>query len=276
MLAVVVPSRNRSRLLADCVESLLRQDAEVPYEVLVIDDGSTDDTRQRIEALVPGAEGRLRYLRQAPSGLNAARNTGIRNTEAATIAFLDDDALAPETYVQAVVDLRRGLDLLTAHSAVDPRRVAYVGHSYGAQWGAILAAVDKRIRAAVLMGGIPERAAIYLENDDPDLVELRKSTPREQIEKYLQVNARTDAIHYVGHAAPTPLLFQFARYERYFNEAAMVRYAQAASEPKLVKWYETGHDLNDVQALLDRADWLRGKIAIKPIATILEGKLKRR
>lgn len=181
-----------------------------------------------------------------------------------------------ETYVQAVVDLRRGLDLLSARPAVDPRRIAYVGHSYGAQWGAILSAVDKRIKAAVLMGGIPERAAIYLENDDPDLVELRKNTPREQIEKYLQVNARTDPIHYVGHAAPTPLLFQFARYERYFNEAAMVRYARAASEPKLVKWYETGHDLNDVQALLDRADWLRGRIAIKPIASILGGKLKGR
>jgi hypothetical protein len=44
------------------------------------------------------------------------------------------------------------------------------------------------------------------------------------------------------YAAPTPLLFQFARYERYFNEAAMLKYAQAASQPKVVKWYDTGHD----------------------------------
>ena len=102
-LAVVVPSRNRARLLADCVGSLLRQDTDHPYEVLVVDDGSTDDTRARIEALVPGGQGRLRYVRQDPSGLNAARNTGFRNTSAPTLAFLDDDALAPETYVQAVV-----------------------------------------------------------------------------------------------------------------------------------------------------------------------------
>jgi dienelactone hydrolase len=181
-----------------------------------------------------------------------------------------------ETYVQAVVDLRRGIDLLSARPGVDPSRLAYVGHSYGAQWGAILSAVDDRVKAAVLMGGIPDLASIYLENDDPDIVQLRASTPKEEIEKYLLVNARTDAIHYVPHAAPTPLLFQFARYERYFNEVAMKKYAQAASEPKLVKWYETGHDLNDVQALLDRSEWLQGIIGTGPITQILERKLKKR
>jgi pimeloyl-ACP methyl ester carboxylesterase len=181
-----------------------------------------------------------------------------------------------ETYVQAVVDLRRGIDLLLARPGVDPSRLAYVGHSYGAQWGAILSAVDDRVKAAVLMGGIPDRAAIYLENDDPDIVELRASTPKKEIEKYLRVNARTDAIRYVRHAAPTPLLFQFARHERYFNEEAMKKYAEAASEPKLIKWYDTGHGLNDVQALLDRSEWLQGKIGTGLITQILERKLKKK
>jgi len=181
-----------------------------------------------------------------------------------------------ETYVQAVVDLRRGIDVLSAHPGVDPGRLAYIGHSYGAQWGAILSAVDDRIKAAVLMGGVPDLASVYLENDDPDIVEIRATVPKEELEQYLKINARTDAIHYVPHAAPTPLLFQFARYERYFNEAAMKRYAEAASEPKSVKWYETGHDLNDVQALLDRSEWLRDEIGTKPIARILERKMKKR
>jgi cephalosporin-C deacetylase-like acetyl esterase len=43
--------------------------------------------------------------------------------------------------IQAVVDLRRGIDLLLARSDVDPKRLAYVGHSYGAQWGSILSAL---------------------------------------------------------------------------------------------------------------------------------------
>ncbi|MFH2001882.1 MAG: hypothetical protein ABIK28_19520 [Planctomycetota bacterium] len=181
-----------------------------------------------------------------------------------------------ETYVQAVVDLRRGMDLLSTRPGVDPSRLAYVGHSYGAQWGAILSAVDDRIKAVVLMGGVPDLASIYLENDDPDMVDLRAIVPKEELENYLRVNASTDAIHYVPLAAPTPLLFQFARHERYFNEEAMKRYAQAASEPKKVKWYDTGHDLNDVQALIDRSEWLQEKIGIGSVAQILERKLKKK
>jgi cephalosporin-C deacetylase-like acetyl esterase len=48
-------------------------------------------------------------------------------------------------FSQAVVDLRRGIDLLMSRKDVDSSRIAYVGHSYGAQWGAILSAVDKRM-----------------------------------------------------------------------------------------------------------------------------------
>jgi hypothetical protein len=69
------------------------------------------------------------------------------------------------------------------------------------------------------------------------------------------------------------LLFRFARFERYFNEAAMLKYARAASEPKILEWYDTGHDLNDIQALIDRASWLQKQIGIKPIAPILQKKL---
>jgi len=178
-----------------------------------------------------------------------------------------------DNYAATVIDLRRGIDLLQARSDVDSNRIAYVGHSSGAQWGAILSAIDKRVKAAVLMGGIPTEATILLESDDPEFVDLRKNTPREQPDKYFKTIAVMDAINYVPYAAPTPLLFQFARYERYFNEAAMLKYARAASEPKIVKWYDTGHDLNDLEALIDRAKWLQTQIGIRPVLPILEKKL---
>jgi len=177
------------------------------------------------------------------------------------LKFADDPESDHEAFVQAVVDLRRGIDLLAARPDVDPKRLAYVGHSYGAQWGAILSAIDSRLRGAVLMGGIPDQAAIYRDNNDPSIVELRSTLPREKLEKYLTSCERTAAVRYVPHSA-APLLFQFARYERYFDKAAMDRYAKAAREPKEVKWYDTGHDLNDVQALVDRVAWLRRKIGL--------------
>lgn len=171
-----------------------------------------------------------------------------------------------DNFIQTVVDLERGIDLLIARSDVDPNRIAYVGHSSGAHWGAIISAIDKRIKTAVLMAGVPTEATIYLESDDADNVEFRKTTPKETIDNYIQTVSVLDAIRYVPYAAPTPLLFQFARFERYFNEAAMLRYARAASEPKAVKWYDTGHELNDIQALKDRAGWLQKQVGIKALA----------
>jgi len=172
-------------------------------------------------------------------------------------------------FIQSVVDLRRGIDLLRARSDVDPNRIAYVGHSSGAHWGAILSAVDRRLQTAVLMAGVPSERTILLESEDPDYVNFRQTTPKDQLDTYFRTVTPLDAINFVPYAAPTPLLFQFARFERYFNEAAMRRYADAASQPKLVLWYDTGHELNDTQPLIDRANWLHKYIGIGPIAPIL-------
>ncbi len=180
-----------------------------------------------------------------------------------SVDHLDKPELDREAYIQAVVDLRRGIDLLLARKDIDPKRVAYVGHSYGAQWGSILSAVDKRMKAIVLMAGVAESADLFLHSDDPGLTELRKSQPPGQLEKYVQIASDLDAIHYVGHAAPVSLLLQFATFERYFDRTSEQHYIDAASEPKRVLWYDTGHELNEPQALRDRYHWLAEQIGLK-------------
>lgn len=192
-----------------------------------------------------------------------------------TLKQADDPEADHQAFVQAVIDLRRGIDLLAARPDVDPKRLAYVGHSYGAQWGAILSAVDDRLKGVVLMGGIPDQAAIYRDNDDPAVVEYRASTPKEKQEAYLKSSERTAAVRYVPHAT-APLLFQFARYERYFDKTAMDRYEKAARDPKEVKWYDTGHELNDVQALLDRAAWLSARVGLNSVESILAERLRKK
>jgi dienelactone hydrolase len=190
------------------------------------------------------------------------------------LKFVDEPEADHRAFVQAVIDLRRGLDLLAARPDVDPKRLAYVGHSYGAQWGAILSAVDPRLKGAVLVGGVPDAEAIYRDNDDPGLVELRANTPKEKLDNFFAVYGRTAAVRYVPHAA-VPLLFQFANHERLFDRAAMERYAAAATGAKSVKWYDTGHDLNDPQALLDRAAWLRDKAGLGSVGPILRKRLEK-
>ena len=179
-----------------------------------------------------------------------------------------------DNFIQSTVDLRRGIDVLQARSEVDPNRIAYVGHSSGAHWGAILSAVDRRLKTVVLMAGVPAEKTILMESDDPEYIGFRQSTPKEQLDNYFRIVSPLDAINYVPYSRPTPLLFQFARFEQYFNEAAMQQYAGAASEPKLVLWYDTGHALNDVRPLIDRANWLQRHIGMKPVAPILRGSLR--
>jgi dienelactone hydrolase len=172
----------------------------------------------------------------------------------------DRDAL-----VQGIVDLRRGLDLLTSRPDVDPKRLAYVGLSYGANTGAALAAFDRRAKTYVLMGGPPSVTQMYREIDHPGLVRLRGRMPTQDFERYLARLAPFDPVNFIGRAAPASLLLQFARHDWYVSEAAARRYEQAASSPKEVRWYDGGHEFNDPESLADRAAWLRKEIGIAAV-----------
>lgn len=86
LVSVVIPSYNYGQYVCEAVESALAQTYPA-VEVLVVDDGSTDDTRAR---LAPYGD-RIRYIFQTNQGLSAARNTGIRQARGRFVALLDSD-----------------------------------------------------------------------------------------------------------------------------------------------------------------------------------------
>jgi len=67
------------------------------------------------------------------------------------------------------VYIRRGID---ARPDADPKRLAYVGHNYGANWCCIFSSVLKRTKSSLLMPGVPEIVDTLLRADDPGVVEL--------------------------------------------------------------------------------------------------------
>lgn len=85
-LSIIIPTYNRSCYLMEAIDSVLAQTYE-KYEILVIDDGSTDSTRESVKKY----DGRVRYIYQENKGPSAARNNGIRNANGDLIAFLDSD-----------------------------------------------------------------------------------------------------------------------------------------------------------------------------------------
>jgi glycosyltransferase involved in cell wall biosynthesis len=107
-VSVIIPTYNRGALLVEAVESALAQ-RRPPDEILVVDDGSRDDTAARMAAYGE----RVRYVRQANAGPSAARNHGFRLARGEYLALLDsDDLWTPDR-------LERQLEVLQRHPDTD-------------------------------------------------------------------------------------------------------------------------------------------------------------
>lgn len=95
LLSVIVPSYNYGHLLGRALDSVLDQLAD-ECELVVVDDGSTDETPRLLEAIAAGRPSGFRWLRQDNAGAAAARNTGLRASRGSHVLFLDaDDELLP-------------------------------------------------------------------------------------------------------------------------------------------------------------------------------------
>jgi glycosyltransferase involved in cell wall biosynthesis len=110
-ISVVICTYNRSKTLGAAIESVAAQSLppSLGCEILVVDNNSTDETRQVVEGLQQRHPERIRYVFERAQGISHARNTGIREAEAEILAFLDDDEIADtEWLANLTANLRSG------------------------------------------------------------------------------------------------------------------------------------------------------------------------
>jgi glycosyltransferase involved in cell wall biosynthesis len=111
-VSVIIPTYNRGWILAEAIDSVLAQDYS-DYELIVVDDGSTDATAAVLDAY----GSRIRVCRQNNRGVSAARNAGIGAASAELIAFLDsDDLWLPSKLGQQVAFFNRHPDALVCQT----------------------------------------------------------------------------------------------------------------------------------------------------------------
>lgn len=111
-VSVIIPTYNRAELLKEAVDSVLAQTFR-DFELLVVDDGSTDHTRE----LLKGCGDHITYLFQENQGVSSARNLGIRSSKGAYVALLDsDDLWLPQKLEQQVAIMDQQPDLQLCHT----------------------------------------------------------------------------------------------------------------------------------------------------------------
>jgi pimeloyl-ACP methyl ester carboxylesterase len=157
--------------------------------------------------------------------------------------------------LQGILDVRRGFDLLIARPEVDPKRLAYVGHSLGATAGGTLAGIEKRPVAYVLMAGYSSLTLATSTGHDQGALAFQELLTPEQQKAWVDALAPLDAVHYLGQSRPAKLLFQFAKNDEFITPLDAATSLAATPDPKDVKWYDTDHFFNE-QARKDRGQWL--------------------
>ena len=114
-VSVVIPTYNRSALLRSTVDSVLKQDTQTTFEVILIDNNSSDDTKDVVASLIETYPGKVRYVVERKQGNAHARNRGIEEAKGAIVAFVDDDVTVDKnwlTSLKTILDARSDLSFV--------------------------------------------------------------------------------------------------------------------------------------------------------------------
>lgn len=116
-VSIIIATYNRSNLLKECIESLLAQ-THHDLEIIVVDDGSTDDTQATVTEIVQ-KHNNVRYYLRPHYGAPATRNFGLTKATGEFIGFFDSDDLWPPNYIETMVkSLQANHDFDVAYSQI--------------------------------------------------------------------------------------------------------------------------------------------------------------
>jgi dienelactone hydrolase len=154
-------------------------------------------------------------------------------------------------------DLRRALDVLLAQPGVDPKRIAFVGHDYGAMFGTLVAAVDPRPKAYVLIAGTGKFSDWYLFGSGSGVPQ------GEAREKFIAQLAPIEPVNAVGQAKAA-LFFQFGEMDKFTPREDFIAFYMAAPENKRIATYPSKHPMDAEVIRFDRDAWLSEQLGLPP------------
>ena len=227
------------------VTALLVQAAgDGPHPALVILAGLPGTRRDLLpRALDLANAGVTSLLIDAPHARAARPGPGT-----APINFTEQDR---EEQIQLIVDLRRAIDVLAARPDVDEAAIGFLGSSYGAGMGGLLAGIEPRVVAAVLESGDSGLAEHFTAMGDSNPLAALTPAARTQ---WLAAMKPIDSVYFVGNAVGS-VLFQSGRFDPLVPAPEAARFAAAGNARSSIRWYDAGHGLS-TPAWCEAAIWL--------------------
>jgi dienelactone hydrolase len=229
-----------------------------------------------IAPIRPGRKPRIIWMHS--SGAIGFLGNAVLMEKAGAVSLLVSEAdglkggtaeLARDQLIADVIGLRRAVDVLQSREDVDPSRIAIVGHSSGAMMGAVAISIDDRFRAAVFEVGLLGMS-VHIATSPGSWAQGVRKELGDQLPHFLEVLSVVDDKNYIGHAPAIPKLFQSARYDPGVPLKDSEDFFNAASQPKELRWYETGHDVDDPGAISDRVRFLAKSLGLGSAEGLLE------
>jgi cephalosporin-C deacetylase-like acetyl esterase len=159
--------------------------------------------------------------------------------------------------INQIIEIRRALDILLMQPGVDPLRIGFIGHDYGAMHGTVLSGVESRVKAYVFM----TPTSHYWDWGALSYLSANRSSSTDMTENqvFRKLMLPYDPISYLSYAAPSSILFQFSKQDNFVSESTALELYNAASSPKEIRWYDSGHSL-DSEAKMYRDQWILEKL----------------
>jgi sugar lactone lactonase YvrE/dienelactone hydrolase len=157
-------------------------------------------------------------------------------------------------------DLRRALDVLVSRPGVDAARVGFVGHDYGAMFGALLSGADARPKAYALIAGAARFPDWYLFGSSSGV------PVGADLENFRKRFATLDPVSAVRQAKAA-FLFQYGEDDRFTPRENFVELYLAAPAPKRLATYASDHPMDAEAIRRDRTEWLAERLGLAPAAT---------
>ncbi len=228
-----------------------------PHAGIVYLHGSETDRDDFLdEAIAMASGGAVALTIDAPFAREGDSRTGTLGN------YFEPDAEAALTQ-QTLDDLAGAWQVLAERPEVDPERIGFVGHSWGASLGAVLAGTGGPFAATVAITGRPSWTG-FLRRSADEFAGVRSVVGDDGWEAYLAAMEPFDAVPAVGGADPDALYLQFGTADDVVVASDIEEWVAAAPAGTRIDSYPAAHAL-DADAVADRAVWLAERLAMEPI-----------